>query len=281
MTADAQRAELKQFLRARRAAVAPAIAGLRATGRRRTPGLRREEVATLAGVSVTWYTWLEQGRDIQCSSDLLARLGRALRLSPSDTAYLFRLAGYPAPTANCAIDAINPRVQEVLDGFTAGPAFVLGPRMDVLAFNKFADAIFRFDAFKGPFAQNHIWRGFMDPERRNIYLDWEELLAKGVGALRAHYASRIGDKDFEKLIAALKSQSKEFVRMWEEHRTIPLNNVTVRMQPRGWGLLTFNSVRFGLPTLSDHIIFFLSPADKSTAAALSRWTSKRANKNGR
>src|SRR6185295_17520333 len=137
---------------------------------------------TLAGVSITWYTWLEQGRDIRCSGELLLRLSRALRLSASDLDYLFRLAGHPPPLRSQRPRLLDPWFQSVLDGFTIGPALVLGPRLDVLLFNVVADALFHFDAHTGPLARNQLWRGFLDEERRRLYVDWHEVMTRGVGA---------------------------------------------------------------------------------------------------
>jgi transcriptional regulator with XRE-family HTH domain len=265
-----QRTELSSFLRARRAAVSALAAGLRETGRRRTPGLRREEVAALAGVSITWYTWLEQGRDIKCSPDVLMKLSKALKLSETDTAYLFRLSGYPAPMQRLKTHGLDPGIQLVFDGFT-GPAFAMNPRLDVVAFNALADAVFDFDGYPGPFGRNHIWRGFMDSDRRKMYVDWSDVMSKGVGGLRAHYATRTGDEDFELLIASLLGGSEDFKRMWGEQHTHPLESLQVGLVHPRMGSLTFLSFRLLLPTVPDHIALFLPPADAQTANAISRF----------
>lgn len=257
--------ELKKFLRARRAEL-PIDAAPNVSGRRRIPGLRREEVAALAGVSVTWYTWLEQGRDIHCSIDLLNRLARALRLSETDIDYLFRLAGYPAPM-NRESTEMDSRVQFVLDAF-AGPAFILNPRLDVIAFNALGDLVFDFLGHSGEFGTNHLWRGFMDPARKALYADWPRLMANAVAFLRGSYATRIGDQEFERLITTLVSSSPDFDRMWEQHRTFPLSSVEVSLRHLRLGPLEFISSRFGLPTLNDHIAFFLACANRPTSKAL-------------
>jgi transcriptional regulator with XRE-family HTH domain len=268
MNQNRQRDELAKFLRTKREALSVTAAGLRGTARRRTPGLRREEVADLAGVSVTWYTWLEQGRDIQCSTALLARLAKALRLSRTDSDYLYRLAGHSPPARATASDALEPEIQTVLDGFTAGPALLTGPRLDVLAFNSLADAVFRFDDFPGPFQRNHVWRAFMDPERRHFYVDWEIMMSRAVAVVRAHYATRIGNEDFETMITALREQSPDFARLWEERRTLPLDSIHIRLATRDLGALTFISTRFTVSILADHVTFFLSPADDATTRAM-------------
>jgi transcriptional regulator with XRE-family HTH domain len=270
MLGDAQRTELARFLRTKRAALSPAAVGARSANRRRTPGLRREEVADRAGVSITWYTWLEQGRDIHCSISLVARLAKALRLSRTDTDYLFRLAGHSPPPDPTSIRIVEPAIHSVFEGFTAGPALLMSPRLDILAFNPLADAVFRFGSYSGPFAENHLWRGFMHEERRKLYVDWEDLMFRGVALLRAHYATRIGDQSFETLIQALLQESPDFSRMWEERRTVPLDSITLRLESPDLGKLTFTSTRFSVPTLADHVAFFLSPADEASKQALAR-----------
>jgi transcriptional regulator with XRE-family HTH domain len=241
---------------------------LRSTARRRTPGLRREDVADLAGVSVTWYTWLEQGRDIHCSIALVSRLGKALRLSRTDSDYLFRLAGYSPPSASAQVGTVERSVQAVFDAF-AGPVLLTSPRLDIVAFNRQADRVFQLARRTGPFDCNHLWRGFMDEERRKIYVDWEQMMARAVSVLRANYATRIGQEPFETLIATLREQSTDFARLWEQHRTAPLDTIEVRLCVPELGRITFTSTRFLLPAPSDHVAFFLLPADEVTREAMS------------
>src|SRR4051794_41645106 len=133
---EARRAELSDFLRTRRAKVAPQDAGLEANGRRRTPGLRREEVAQLAGVGLSWYTWLEQGRDIHPSPQVLDALARVLRLDSAERAHLFHLARVelPLPAGDYPRTA-PPELAAIVDGLVPNPAYLLGPRTDVLGWN--------------------------------------------------------------------------------------------------------------------------------------------------
>jgi transcriptional regulator with XRE-family HTH domain len=120
-----RRKDLAEFLRTKRAALKPGDFGLPTSRRRRAPELLREELAQISGIGVTWYTWLEQGRDIQVSTDLLQRLTRALRLSPHDAAYLFSLTAHPAPEVREPLPGIADMLQVAFDGYSAGPAFVL------------------------------------------------------------------------------------------------------------------------------------------------------------
>src|SRR5689334_15098803 len=138
----ARRDELAAFLRARRARVGPEAVGLPPGPRRRTPGLRREELAQLAGVGVTWYTWLEQGRPINASVQVLSAVARALRLDPAERDHLFRLAGTPAPPADPAAPVLDRTCQVILDGLDPMPAVISNGRFDVLLHNAAYDALF-------------------------------------------------------------------------------------------------------------------------------------------
>ena len=272
-TASRQRRELREFLQAKRAALKPEEVGLRGIGRRRAPGLRREEVASLAGVGLTWYTWLEQGRDIRVSEDMLQRVASALRLSPHDTIYLFSLAGRRPPEIRASETKIDPGIQLALDGFMAGPAWVLNTRVDVVAFNRLADAVYRITDYDGALAKNMVWRLFMDPQRKKLYVDWNDFAVFGVGFLRGNYATRIGDSEFEGLVHALRVSSPEFERFWANSRrtgTSSLAPAEVRLRVPGFGVLKFVSVRLTIPSSPDHIIVLLQPADKKGVAAMSK-----------
>src|SRR5919197_6326252 len=132
LSSDTTRAELSEFLRSRRARLSPATVGLPRRSRRRTPGLRREEVADLSGVGVTWYTWLEQGREIRVSPEVLTGIASALQLEPAERAHLFRLAGHAPPAPAPAAAIVSPRLQRVLDHWDPFPAHVAGRRRDLL-----------------------------------------------------------------------------------------------------------------------------------------------------
>jgi transcriptional regulator with XRE-family HTH domain len=263
------RAELKAFLRARRNALTPEDAGVPRGKRRLTPGLRREEVAALAGVGVTWYTWLEQGRDINVSTDTLDRVSRALRLSASDQIYLFTLAGVPPPRLLRHPEVKNlSALQQVLDGFTAGPAVMFDPTFEVLAYNALWDLIYTLDAHKGPFARNHVYRLFADPARRRLYVEYDLVARNMVGLLRAHYAEHLGDHRFEELVEALQDVSTEFARLWEQRRTQPLDAFILRLGHDTLGQLTFEVSRFRVEGSAGALVFLGTPADRETAEVL-------------
>ena len=220
MNASIQRTELKAFLRARRAALTPEAAGLPRGLRRLTPGLRREEVAALAGVGVTWYTWLEQGRAINVSAPALGRIARALSLSSTDEAYLFALMGLTrtdVPEHHFELPSV---MQEVLDLYQA-PAFVLDTVFNVLAWNRMAQCLYDFGEFSGPFADNHLWNAFMNPARRRLYPDFKDGALNLLGMFRMNQAAHPEDPRFQQLIEALNAASTEFVELWQRCHTAP------------------------------------------------------------
>src|SRR5262245_30121003 len=240
-----RRAELGVFLRARRAAVAPEQAGMPRGKRRLTPGLRREEVAALANIGVTWYTWLEQGRAINVSAEALHRVAHALSLSGSDEIHLFTLAGLPIPRDARRADLKDPAsLQAVLDGFTTGPAVMFGPSFDVLGYNRVWNIIYAIDSYGGSFSRNHVYRLFMDPVRRRLYVDYDLVPRHLVGLLRAQYPSHVGAPEFRQLLGALTAASREFARLWSECHTEPLDLFSLRLQHETLGRLTLCASRF-------------------------------------
>jgi transcriptional regulator with XRE-family HTH domain len=213
-----RRAELADFLRRRRAALKPVDIGLPAGGRRRTPGLRREEVAQLAGVGTTWYTWLEQGRDVRASLDVLEALAGALRLTPAERAHLVLLGrGEEPPPVKPPAERVSTTLRRMVRSLDPNPAFLLGRRWDYLAWNRAACAVFGdFERIPRP-ARNHVWLMFMDPARRELLTDWQQSARLLVARFRAESARHLGDPGFEELIQALRNASPEFCREWSRH----------------------------------------------------------------
>src|SRR5690242_2532234 len=166
-----QREALADFLRKRRASLSPAEVGLPAGLRRRTPGLRREEVAQLANIGISWYVWLEQGREVHPSVQVLECLAQALRLTPNERRHLFLLAGQPLPPPlSPAEENVGPALHQLLDDLNPSPAYILGRRYDYLAWNRAADALFAISDIladtSSPHAQNMVWRLFTSPTTR-------------------------------------------------------------------------------------------------------------------
>jgi transcriptional regulator with XRE-family HTH domain len=215
---ERRRAELADFLRRRRESLKPGDVGLPNGGRRRTPGLRREEVAQLAGVGATWYTWLEQGRDVRASLDVLEALARALRLTQAERTHLLLLGrGEAPPPCKYQAERVSPTLRRMIDNLGANPAYILGRRWDYLAWNRAASAVFGDLTPLPRSRRNHLWLFFMDPARRELHVDWERSARLLVAKFRADTARYLGDPDFEELIHALRQSSPEFCNAWARH----------------------------------------------------------------
>ncbi|HEY7325411.1 MAG TPA: helix-turn-helix transcriptional regulator, partial [Streptosporangiaceae bacterium] len=214
---DGRRQELAGFLRSRRERIAPEQVGLPPASRRRTPGLRREEVATLAGVGVTWYTWLEQGRDINASPQVLDAVARTLLLDPHEREHLFRLADVPDGNGQAECRALPPTAQLLLDQLEPIPACIRNARYDILAWNQ------AFDALMGPLAdlpfeeRNSLWRMFTSASCRAATLDWEEGTRRMVAEYRAAMAEHLAEPAWKCLVSRLSDASPEFAELWERH----------------------------------------------------------------
>ena len=210
---ERRRAELADFLRRRRESIKPEDVGLRGGGRRRTPGLRREEVAQLAGVGATWFTWLEQGRDVRASLEVLEALAGALRLTPAERTHLILLGrGEEAPVCKPPAERASPSIRRLVQSLGPNPAYVIGRRWDYLAWNEAACALFgEFAAIPKP-ARNHLWQIFMDRSRRETLVDWEPSARLAVAKFRADTARHLGDSSFEELINALRQSSLDFCK---------------------------------------------------------------------
>jgi transcriptional regulator with XRE-family HTH domain len=212
------RAELAHFLRTRREALRPEDVGLPGGGRRRTPGLRREEVAQLAGVGTTWYTWLEQARDVRASSSVLEAIAGALEMTPAERAHLILLGrGEQVAPETHPKETLDPTIKRLMEGLDPNPACVLGRRWDYLAWNRAHTVVFGDPARLPDGRRNLIWSVFMDPVRRRLHADWDEGARRVLAQFRADSARHVGDPDFEALISALRDASPEFRRWWDLH----------------------------------------------------------------
>ena len=237
VTAD-HRAELGEFLRARREAVSPKQVGLPETGRRRTPGLRREEVAMLAGVSLTWYTWLEQGRRINASADVLGAIGRALRLDEAGIEHLLALA-QPSPTPVDAPEEAPSALLRLIDSLAPAPAYVLGPRWEFLAWNDAQARLYpRISALEG-IERNLLWALFADPFTRELIVDWDIHARQALAEFRAGTSGLRGDTGLAALVERLTSTSREFAAWWPEHDVAQFETRIRRFRHPAAGLLTF------------------------------------------
>jgi transcriptional regulator with XRE-family HTH domain len=185
--------------------------------RRRTPGLRREEVAQLASIGTSWYIWLEQGRDVHPSPQVLESLAQALKLTPNERRHLFLLAGVmPPPSGSPSGEHVTPALQEVVNGLDPAPACALGRRWDYLAWNRAADLVFDIARDSSPYARNLLWQLFTDPVRRQRPL-WEQLARSTLAEFRAVSTRYPGDQWLEELIEDLRRVSPEFRAWWPRH----------------------------------------------------------------
>jgi transcriptional regulator with XRE-family HTH domain len=215
------RSEIREFLTSRRAKITPDQVGLTAYGPRRVPGLRREEVAVLAGVSVPYYTRLERGDMSGVSESVLEALARALQLDDAERAHLFDLARAAGPMAKrrrrSAPKQIRPGVQRLLDAITAAPALVQNGRLDVLAANQLGRALYS-ELFRDPTRPaNHARFTFLNPQAHDFYPDWERAANDGVALLRAQAGRDPYDRNLTDLIGELSTRSEEFRTRWAAH----------------------------------------------------------------
>jgi len=218
MDDEQRRAELTLFLRTRRARLSPHQVGLPAVGRRRTPGLRREEVAEVAGVGVSWYTWLEQGRAITVSASVLDSLARALQLDTAERNHLFILAREEVPATPTPITiGVNSAVQSILDSLEIYPAYVTNARWDVVAWNRAACRIFVDFTTLSLRDHNLLWFMFAHPFARQLYVDWAATAQQTLALFRASTGRYIGETWFTELVANLSCVSPEFAVWWSHN----------------------------------------------------------------
>ncbi|MEU6426782.1 helix-turn-helix transcriptional regulator [Microbispora sp. NPDC046973] len=223
--------ELGDFLRSRRNRLRPADVGLPPGARRRTPGLRREEVATLAAISPTYLAFLEQGRDVRPSQQVLDALAGALRLSAAERAHLHELVHRAAPPVVApGGESLPPAVAALVDRLDPSPAYVTGRRWDVLAANRAARALWTDWLLLAPGARNMLWWMFTDPAARTVFVEWEREASAQLARFRSAAARHPGDRGFAELAARLKAASPEVRAWWPRHDIAPLSSGTKRLR---------------------------------------------------
>lgn len=267
----AARAELAGFLRSRRERLSPQRVGLPPGGRRRTPGLRREEVAMLSGVGVTWYTWLEQGRDITPSTQVLDAVARALLLDPDEHDHLHLLATGTRPEnagnpAGCGVvTAEHLGLLARLDGI---PACIQTAKFDILA----ANATYRFlitDVDEGPLEdRNCLVRAFLDPAWAAAYDDWEATTARMAARLRAAMPSHMGDPAWSGLVERMRKGSERFEDLWRRHDLAREGTHDQLFHLPRVGDVTVRFTRLWLDTAANVHLNLLQPAGDEDARRL-------------
>ncbi|OHC59200.1 MAG: transcriptional regulator, partial [Pseudomonadales bacterium RIFCSPLOWO2_02_FULL_63_210] len=215
-TLERTRAELADFLRSRRERISPEDVGLPAGSRRRTPGLRREEVAALAGVGLSWYTWLEQGRDISVSSTFLDNLSRTLKLDATERRHLFLLVHQrlpPEPGRTWCV--VPPLIHRLMADIPSRPAYVLNLRWDVLAWNAAADRVFGFSAHPAD-RRNLLWMLFTTPAMRELFNPWEEQALQILSSFHRDFVRATQDPDIAALVKDLEKVDPDFKAWWRQ-----------------------------------------------------------------
>ena len=261
---ELRRDELAAFLRSRRERITPEEAGLPRNGRRRTPGLRREEVAQLAGVGVTWYTWLEQGRGIRASEQVLDAVARTLMLDPHERSHLFTLAGAQEQTIEIQCQTLSPALQMLLDQLEPYPACVQNARFDILAFNRcYGRMIGDIEAL--PFEdRNALWLAFTHPRWRETMVDWQDATYRMVGQYRAAMAEHVAEPAWKCLVKRLHTASPEFTEVWDRHDVKTPENRTKRLLNGLVGLLRLDYTHLWLGPRFETRMITYTPADAET-----------------
>jgi transcriptional regulator with XRE-family HTH domain len=260
--------ELGSFLRMHRESKSPTSVGLRANGRRRTPGLRREELSQLAGVGLSWYTWLEQGRDVTPSASVLDALARVLDLTVAERDHLFDLAGVPVPPAAGAYPTeAPPDLEEIVRGLEPNPAYLLGPRTDVLAWNAGATLMLGEPSPAPDGVRNLLWWLFTDPGERGP--TWQETARSTLARFRAEHARRYHDSAFTHLIEELLGASPRFRELWPRHEVLDAQAGTKTIHHPRLGRISLHHLQ-SIPTShTDLRLVQFVPADIATRLALS------------
>ncbi|MCP3803144.1 helix-turn-helix transcriptional regulator [Allokutzneria sp. A3M-2-11 16] len=270
-----RRHALGEFLRMARSRVDPATAGFQ-VGRRRTPGLRREEVAQLANVSATWYTWLEQGRDIQPSEHVLVALAKALRLKKSERDYVFGLGRRSAPAIAALSphapggEATTPELETALDDLIAAmwiPTYITDRRWNILSYNRAADAVF---GISGLGERNMMRLLFTHPRAQTFLLDWADSARRLVCQFRAMYSLASHDQEFLDLVAELCAASPDFDRWWHEYQVETNPSTRHRFRHPVAGELTLDSVPLRSFSDSDFFLATYVPVGATTRETLTR-----------
>lgn len=205
--------ELSDFLKTRRAKISPAQVGLPMGSHRRTPGLRREEVASLAGIGITWYTWLEQGREIQVSAQVLESLRRVLMLNAEETRHLYTLAHQVAPMDIPAQQqTVSPMLQRMLDSLAHSPALILDTRWNLVAWNNAAKIVLiDFDTIRAE-DRNCVWLMFTNSEYKKRFTEWDKQAQGLVARFRAECSKYIEDPWVIEFVEKLKRKSPDFTK---------------------------------------------------------------------
>ncbi|WP_345283284.1 helix-turn-helix transcriptional regulator [Streptomyces gulbargensis] len=269
-----RRPELAAFLRSRRARVTPEDVGMPPGLRRRTPGLRREEVAQLSGVGVTWYTWLEQGRPINASAQVLDAVARTLRLDRPEREHLYHLAEVPyePDPATEQVLSVSPEIQGILDALVPHPAVLYNARYDVLATNSTYARLFLEDtrgmkpAPSG--TPNVLWGLFTVADAKCPVVDREVELPLMVAQLRGAYGRHVGEPAWESFVRLLSEASPHFARLWRNGDVVPPGTRVKTFRHELVGEIRMTSVSLSVNGMPECRIVAYTPNDEDSRRAI-------------
>ncbi|MFJ9826218.1 helix-turn-helix transcriptional regulator [Streptomyces sp. NPDC101160] len=267
---DIRRHELAAFLRSRRERITPEQVGLPRGRRRRTPGLRREEVAQLSAVGVTWYTWLEQARPIQVSPQVLDALADALQLDPSERAHLFALAGQADPHPEAACPAVTPTLRALLEQLEPIPACVQNSRYEYLAYNRTFGRLY-CDLDRLPREdRNTLWLAFTNEDFRAAVTDLPDMLRTLAGKFRAAMAEHLAEPAWKALLRRLEDASPEFREIWARHDVVDPGGRAKVVRNAHVGLLHVEHTNLWLGPAAGPRLATYVPLDEDSRAGLER-----------
>lgn len=254
-----QRRLLGAFLRTHRERLSPQAAALPAGPRRRTPGLRREETAQLSGVSATWYTWLEQGRDVSASPEALARVAQSLQLTRAERAYLFELAGRRDPAAAPPAADAPPGLAEAVARFD-GPAYGLDRCWNAVCFNAAAARLFA--GWLTGSERNLLRYVFRDPEARRLIVDWPDRARRVLAEFRADFSRSLADPQMRRLVDGLRAEDATFAALWDEQAVVSREGGLRRFDHPQDGALAFEQLTFLPADRPDCKLVLLAPRSR-------------------
>ncbi|WP_127531136.1 helix-turn-helix transcriptional regulator [Paenibacillus kobensis] len=275
MNQSARLAALSTFLKTQRSKISPESAGLPAGTRRRTPGLRREEVAAIAGVSTTWYTWLEQGRDIQASPAVLDAIASALRLTHDERNYLYDLALESSSLAGSSAveqnpytqDDISPPLRKILQELRQCPSIVSDRRCQIVGWNEAASHVF-LDFSQVPEEERNMIRVlFTRQELRRLAVNWKEFASGYLSIFRAYYGQYVEDNWYDRFLKEMTELHPDFQELWEHSQVSTAPEVVLEFRHAKAGKMLFHLTSLQLQGGSDLRCSIYTPAPESSTEA--------------
>ncbi|TQS43120.1 helix-turn-helix domain-containing protein [Cryptosporangium phraense] len=255
-------------MRARREATDPVAAGFPAGSRRRTPGLRREELAQLAGVSVTWYTWLEQARDITVSRQVIASLARVLELTAAERAHLYTLAELALPPSDPHPPTVDPTLQRLVDVLQPNPAYLTNPWWDLVAFNDAYASLLGGLEQRPPAERNILWITFTESRGAGLFVDWDSEARSLIGQFRVTLAQHPNDPRGAELLTTLRAADPYFRELWDEHSIGRFESARKRLVHPRAGRVDLDYTKLTAAADDQLFLVVFLPSDDESAAKL-------------